>query len=80
MKSEPSEKKSDPIIPLYDEEFCLNDVKTYPVKIFISHHRGAENILIFDSRKNLEMFLIKRAQLREHLKSPQQLSVIRIWE
>ena len=63
-----------------DEEFCIGDVSKYPVKIFISHNKGADNILIFNTRKQLELFLMKRAYLRERLEPGQKLSVLKLWE
>ena len=63
-----------------DDGFCIGDVKKYPVKIFISHTKGADTILIFNTRRQLESFLMKRAYLRERLEPNQKLSVIKIWE
>jgi len=63
-----------------DDEFYIGDIKKYPVKIFISHTKGADTILIFNTRRQLESFLMKRAYLRERLEPNQKLSVIKIWE
>jgi len=63
-----------------DDEFYIGDVKKYPVKVLISHTKGADTILIFNTRWQLESFLMKRAYLKERLESNQKLSVIKIWE
>lgn len=63
-----------------EEDFDINDIKTYPVRILVENKSGSGTILTFNYRYKLEDFLMKRKYLRERLEKGQKLSSIKLWD